>query len=98
MKSLQPGNSRAEEDKAPLPDSVQTWLDNIPQDALPYQQAGRLSDLCLHFVRLAVSSYSGHLTLERDAITQMKNVQLQQVPGENVTEFTRLFLELADIQ
>ena len=49
------------------------------------------------FVRLAVSSYSGHLTLERDAITQMKNAQLQQVPGENVTEFTRLFLELADI-
>ena len=49
------------------------------------------------FIRLAVSSYSGHLTLERDAITQMKNAQLQQVPGENVTEFTRLFLELADI-
>ena len=33
-----PGNSRAEEDKAPLPDSAQTWLDSIPQDALPYQQ------------------------------------------------------------
>ena len=27
----------------------------------------------------------------------MKNAQLQQVPGENVTEFTRLFLELVDI-
>ena len=49
------------------------------------------------FVCLAVSSYSGHLTLERDVITQMKNAQLQQVPGENVTEFTRLFLELAGI-
>ena len=45
----------------------------------------------------AVSSYSGHLTLERDAITQMKKAQLQQVPGENVTEFTWLCLELADI-
>ena len=31
-----------------------------------------------------------------DAITQMKNAQLQQVPGENMTEFTRLFLELAE--
>ena len=29
---IPPGNSRAEEDKAPLPNSVQTWLDNTPQD------------------------------------------------------------------
>ena len=35
---IPPGNSRAEEDKAPLPDSVKTWLDSTPQDALPYQQ------------------------------------------------------------
>ena len=35
---IPPGNSRAEEHKAPLPDSVKTWLDSTPQDALPYQQ------------------------------------------------------------
>ena len=49
------------------------------------------------FMHLAVSSYSGHLALERAAINQLQTVKLKSIPGEDVVEFTRMYLELSDI-
>ena len=49
------------------------------------------------FMRLAVSSYSGHLALERAAINQLQTAKLKSIPGEDVVEFTRMYLELSDI-
>ena len=49
------------------------------------------------FMRLAVSSYSGHLALERAAINQLQTAKLKSIPGEDVVEFTRMHLELSDI-
>ena len=49
------------------------------------------------FMRLAVSSHSGHLVLERSAIQQLNEARLRNVPGESVPEFTKVFLELLDI-
>ena len=35
------------------------------------------------FMRLAVSSYSGHLALERAAINQLQTAKLKSIPGED---------------
>ena len=48
-----PGNSKADQDKAPLPATVQTWLGMSPSEDLAYQQGDSQTCVYTSFVKNA---------------------------------------------